>query len=85
MISRDDLFFRDHCIFRTKSALPEMTSSNELVFLEITAFLGRKLHYQGMTSSDDLCLLEINLKSRTKIGLENTQFYDLVLACQLHD
>ena len=54
------------------------------LFLEITAFLRRKLHYQGMTSSDDLFFRD-HLESRTKIGLEYTQFYDLGLACQLHD
>ena len=91
----------------TKSALPGTISSNDPFSLEITGFLGRKMHYVGkisiddlfffrdhcisrkkvhyqeMTSSDDLFFTD-HFKSRTKIGLEYIQFYDPVLAYQLH-
>ena len=77
------LFFRDRCILMAKSALAGTISSDDF-FLEITGSLGQTLHYQGMTLSDDL-FLRNHLESRTKIGLEYIQFYEPVLACQLHD
>ena len=39
-------------------------------FLEITAFLGQKMHYFATISSDDLFFRD-HLESRTKIGLEH--------------
>ena len=38
-------------------------------FLEITAFLGQKVHYLATISSDDFVFREY-LESRTKIGYE---------------
>ena len=46
-----------------------MISGDEL-FSEIIAFLGRKLHYHGMTSSNDDLFFRDHLESRTKIDLE---------------
>ena len=76
-------FLRDRCILTAKSALPGTISSDDL-FLEITGSHRRTLHYQGMTLSDDLFFCN-HLECRTKIGLEYIQFYEPVLACQLHD
>ena len=40
----------------------------------------------GMISGNDFFFFfRDHLKSRTKTGLEYAEFYDLVLACQLHD
>ena len=47
-----------------------MISGDELFFLEIIAILGRKLHYHGMTSSNDDLFFRDHLETRTKIGLE---------------
>ena len=77
-------FFRGDCISRTKNALLGTISGDNLSFLEINAFLGRKLHCQGMISSDDLFFRD-HFKSGTKIGVDYTQFDDLVLAYQLHE
>ena len=44
LVGIDDLFFRDYCISRKKSALPRTILSDDLFFLAITAFQGEKVH-----------------------------------------
>ena len=60
-------FFRDHYILRTKSELRGMISGDDL-FLQITAFLGRQLHYQGMTSLEIILNLGQKLLLNIKVG-----------------
>ena len=79
LVRIDDLFFRDIAFLEQKVHYPERFQAMTCFFLEITAFLRRIRHYQGMTSSRNLFFKD-HLESMTKIGLEYTQFYDLVLA-----
>ena len=46
-------FPKDHCILRRKVHYQEGFQAMTF-FLKVTAFSGRKVHYQGMTSSDHL-------------------------------
>ena len=57
LVWSDDLFFfRDYNISSKKSTLLGTISNNDIsfIFLEVTGFLGQKLHYLGKISSDDL-------------------------------
>ena len=61
-----------------------LVRSDNLFFFRDHCVSGTKSALPGMISGDDLFFRD-HFESRTKIGLEYTKFYDLVLACQLHD
>ena len=64
-------FFRDHCILRTKSALPRTISSDDLFFREISKNLGRKL-------------VLITMTLRLKVIILNKHFFLPVKYCMSH-
>ena len=68
------VFFRDCCIFRTKSALLGMISGDHLFFFRDHCISRTKSALPGMTSSDDLCFLKITLNLGRKLVLQIPNF-----------
>ena len=72
---RTRVLFRDHCIFRTKSASPGMISGDDLFFFFGDHCISRtKSALPGTTSSDELFLLEITLNLGRKLVLKISNF-----------